>query len=377
MAYATISLFRSLTNQNREVISDSVLSSILPIADRLVNKIICSKVCLERLSGNINGTNKDFKTRHAPIADTTLKNVTVVDNCDTADFTASADAVDDALAGRLTGSSGSSIAMGKSGTASASINYTKASTSVDGTGKRLRVTVYIKDTQELSVSNAMSIRIGNSSSAYYVISFYRSDLIDGINEIDVPLTDMGTVGTPTYTALDYIYIEFNVAASANTITAGNLKMDFWRLEDIDSLDIADIEVFYATTDDSTGWTEYGSAQTITSIQDKEGIITMATAPTSSTAEAGVFASYAYVSKNMDWNLVNPAACYMAAHIASFIISGQAPNYDAIADSFARRDLAGAPDEWLRLSLSLLINAVGEDSSGIGFRCVETNSLTGV
>ena len=94
----------------------------------------------------------------------------------------------------------------------------------------------------------------------------------------------------------------------------------------------------------------------------------------STVKGGVFCNYSYVSDNMDWNLVNPAACYLAAHLASFIISGSAPNYTSIQDGFMRRDLAGAPDEWLRLCYSLLIEAVGEDSTGVGFRIADVDEV---
>ena len=375
MGYASISLYRKLTNQNKSIISDDVLNSILPIADRLVNKSIATKVALEQLDGQIDGSNKDFRTAFAPICDTTMKNVTVADNCDTADFDQSTDATADTLAGSLSDDGGSSIAMGKSGTSEATINYSKASTSVDGTGRRLKVTVFIKDLQQLDQGNAMEVRIGSGASDYYTKSFTREELRVGNNEVDINLLDMGTSGTPVITALDFIFIEFNVPASSDTITAGDLKMDNWRLEDIDSPDASDVEVFYATNDDTTGWRELGSAQTVSSIQDKDGIIVMSTAPTTTTAEAGVFANYSYVSRTMDWQLVNSAACYLAAHIAGFIIAGQAPNYTQIDDVFARRDVAGVPDEWLRLSLSLLIDAVGTGADGVGFRRVDTEDLT--
>ncbi len=368
MAYASVQLFRSLTNINKELISDNQLNAIFPIADRLVNKIIATQVNLEKIDGKIDGTNKDFLVAHAPIADTNMKNVTVVDNCDTADFAQSTDATADTLAGSLSPLGGSSISMGKSGTSEATVNYSKASTSVDGTGRRLKLTVFINDIQQLTKGNSMEVRIGSGASDYFTKSFTREELQSGNNEVDILLTDMGSSGTPVITALDYIYIEFNVPTTADTITAGDLKMDSWFLEDIDSPDIADVSVFYATTDDDSGFLEYGSSNTIASFQAQSGIITMSTAPTTTTAESGVFATYAYVSRSMDWNLVNPAACYVAAHLASFIIAGKAPNYAVIQDSFARRDLAGAPDEWLRLAIGLLNDAVGEEA--IGMRVVD-------
>ncbi len=375
MGYSSISLFRKLTNQNQTVISDSVLNAIIPIADRLVNKLISTRVALEKLDGQIDGSNKDFRTRFAPIADTTMKNVTTVDDCDTADFTASTDAVDDALTGKLVFGA-NSISMGKSGVTEAFTSYEKTeSSTVDGTGTRLKVTVFIKDTQELAVNDAFEIRIGNDNSAYFHKFLNRDVFRNGNNEIDIDLLDMGQTGSPDITTLDYIFISFKVPANADTIAAGNLKMDWWRLEDIDDPDISDVDIFYATNDDTTGWRELGSKQTVSSIQSQDGIIVMSTAPTTTTAEAGVFGSYAYVSRTMDWNLVNSAACYMVAHIASFIIAGSAPNYTTIQDAFARRDIAGSPDEWLRLALSILINAVGEGADGVGFRRVETRDLT--
>jgi len=371
MGYATISKFRALTNIDNNLISDQDLIEFLPIADRLINKLISTKIVLERLNGRIDGTNKDFRTKFAPICDTTLKNVTSVDNCDTADYTESSDATADTLAGSLSKDGGSSIAMGKDSTSTASINYTKATTAADGTGRRLKIAVYIKNITELVEGNAMEVKIGSASNAYYTKTFTREELRNGLNEVDILLTDMGTSGTPVITALDYIYIEFNVPASANLITHGDLKMDNWRLEDIDSPDISDMQVYYATNDDNTGFIEYGTANTITSFQAQEGIVTMTTAPTTTTAEAGVYGTYAYVSREMDWVLVNTAACYMAAHLCSFKIAGSAPNYSSIEDSFMRRDLAGAPDEWLRLCYSILDEAVGL-KGGVGFRSVESN-----
>ena len=167
MGYASIGLYRKLTNQNKSITSDAVLNAIIPIADRLVNKLIATRVALEKLDGKIDGSNTDFRTRFAPIADTTTKNVTTVDDCDTADFTASTDAVDDALTGKLVFGA-NSISMGKSGVTEAFTSYEKTEAAgVDGTGRRLKVTVFIKDTQELAVNDAFEIRIGNDNSAYF------------------------------------------------------------------------------------------------------------------------------------------------------------------------------------------------------------------
>lgn len=378
MGYATISLFRKLTNQTKEFVSDDILGSILPLADRLVNKLISTRIALEILDGNIDGSNKDFRTKFAPICDTNLKNVTLVDSCDVITGWTKGDNGDNPGAtGRLVYGSGA-VTLPKDATDGVTASWTKTlSTAVDGTGRRLKLSLYIKDTQVLGLDNAFTIRIGIDSSNYYSIMIDRKSLKNGINELDFELniTDMGLTGTVALTSLVYLYIAYDANLAADTVAAGQIIMDYWRLEDIDSADASDVEVFYATEDDSTGWRELGSKQAVSSIQDQDGIIVMTTAPTTTTAEAGVYGSYSYVSRTMDWNLVNSASCYMAAHIASFIISGNAPNFKQIEDSFARRDIAGAPDEWLRLALSILINAVGEGPDGIGFRRVETRDLT--
>ncbi len=376
MGYATTSLFRTLTNIKKELISDEELPDIFNIADKLVNKLISTPVVKEQLSGHINSTNKDFKTSHAPICDTTMENVLVLDACDaTTSWTASVDATAATLTGQLTEGYGG-LALGKDGTTVTSAGYTKTVDSKDGTGRRLKLALRIKDINVLKKTQALSIKVGSAADKTYGIILQRNQLKNGLNEFDFSLTDdMLASGTPVISALVYLSIEFTVASASDLITHADIIMDYWRLEDIDSPDIADVKVYYATTDDDSGFLEYGSSQTITSFQAEEGIITMTTAPTTTTAESGVFADYSYVSKNMDWTLVNTAACYMAAHLSSMKISGEAPNYTNIPDAISRRDLAGAPDEWLRLCYSIIINAVGEGSDGVGFRRVDTRDLT--
>ena len=371
MGYATISLFRNLTNMQKNLVDEPTLKAIFPIADRLINKQIATKVYREQLHGNINGTNKFFRTIFAPIADSTLKNTILLDNANTADWTDSTDASADSLVGALVLPS-SALALGKDGTASASATYTKTKAStVDGTGRRLRVSVLITEIKELAKDLALTLRVGNVDTDYFSIDFKREDLRNGINELNIEISEMGQTGTPDITTLDYMFIGFNTEASADLITSGDIIMDHWRIEDIDSPDTSDVQVFYATQDSENDLI-FGSAQAITGILADEGRIEMTTAPTTTTAKNGVWADYLFVSRDMDWNLINSASCYLAAHLASFKISGDSPNYGQIQDAFARRDLAGAPDEWLRLALSMVINAIGEAEDGIGFRRIEAD-----
>ncbi len=375
MGYATITNFRELTNISKDIISDNVLKSLFPVADRLVNKLISTPVKLEALKGNVNGTNKIFYTAHGPIADITLRNVLVVDTCDaTTSWTESTDALAAVVVGKIVEGSGA-LALGKDGVTVTVASYSKTVTSRDGTGRRLKLALFIRNVLELAEDDAVTIRIGSAVDAYYEVILQRKDLKNGLNELDFGLTsDMRAENSPTITALVYAFIGFEVEAASDTVAIGDIQMDYWRLEDIDSPDTADVIVYYAT-EDSNKVRVLGSAQAVTSLLRDEGSITMTTAPTTTTAIAGVFCNYSYVSDHMDWNLVPTAAVYMAAHLASFIISGNAPNYNTIEDGFMRRDLAGAPDEWLRLCYSILANAVGEDATGIGFRRVETEEET--
>lgn len=90
-----------------------------------------------------------------------------------------------------------------------------------------------------------------------------------------------------------------------------------------SVDGDDVSIFYATYDSVTNWRELGSAQTVTSIQDKEGIITMQTAPTNVTAEAGVFAIYRYDSAGQtSTDVYKLAACQYLGHLVSKKLQGQ-------------------------------------------------------
>jgi len=372
MGYATISQFRTLTNLNKSIVNDPTLKSIFLIADRLINKLISTQVYEEQLDGDIDGSNKYYYTSKRPICDITLKNVTLLDDCDTADWTDSTDAVADALGGKFVYGN-SSVMLGKDGTASATATYTKtAGATVDGTDRKLKVTIYIKSVDNLAEENALELRIGNTDTDYYAIKYNRSELKNGLNEFSILLTDMGSTGTPDIETLDYMFIGFITLALTDTVTSGDWAMDYWRLEDINSPDTDDVTVnsiIYDTQDRA----QYVS-HAVTAITARSGRIELTTAPTkndnsSTGAEGGVYADYSYTSPNTDWELINPASCYMAAHLVSLKVSGSAPNYGSIEEGFMRRDLAGAPDEWLRLCYSLITQAIGEDG-GIGFRTVE-------
>lgn len=202
MAYATLILFRSLTNFTVSEISDDEVNALLADADRAVVRLTTTEVYLEQLEGNIDGVNVDFRTRHRPIAD--------------------------------------------------------------------------KDA-------------------------------DG------------------------------------------------------SVDGSDVTIFYSTYDSVTNWRELGSGQTVTSIQAKEGIITMSTAPTTSTAEAGVFAIYRYDTKGQtSFDIYNLAATYYLAYMAANKIEGKTPNYNttdiSVRENVAKKDWLALCYETLDLQDKLFLDA---------------------
>jgi len=214
MAYATIAQFRSVTNFTVSEILDSEVTALIADADRAIVRLTTTEVYLERLGGNIDGTNVDFLTRHKPIAD--------------------ADA-------------------------------------------------------------------------------------------------SGTV------------------------------------------DKDDVTIYYATFDSVTNWKELGSAQTVSSVQSKEGIITMSAAPTTTTAEAGVFGIYRYDSRgNTSTDIYKLAACQFLGHLVSKKLEGQnIKNFSIEKD--LREKISGI--DWLGLvyeTLALQDKLFLDAPKGIGIPTMNTS-----
>ena len=81
---------------------------------------------------------------------------------------------------------------------------------------------------------------------------------------------------------------------------------------------------------------------------------MDTAPTTTTAEAGVFAIYRYDSAGSQSNDIRKlAACYYLAHIISSKNMGEFPDYSQTASiaPYLRKDLGGG--DWLGLCYETL------------------------
>lgn len=367
MAYASVSHLRQLTNFSKELVPDSIVQAYVPFVDKMIIRNVSTLVYLEKLSGDIDGSNTYFRTKYKPLADINRGNLTLVDSCNVATgWTKGGDGGDPGVAGALVYGS-HCLSLAKSGSSTTSASFTKTlSTAVDGTDCRLKITFYLKDVEEFGKASALTIRIGADASNYYQRVFRREELHNGIFEVDlkIDIKEMALTGTVALTALDYLYIDFSTKTIASTIAAGNVKMDYWRLENPDVLDTTDLKVYYATLQSTENKILYGSVQTLSAVLAKEGRVTVSTAPTTTTASQGVFGTYRYTAADLDEELVKLAATYLLAHFCSFIIAGNAPNMSLTTDAFLRRDIAGAPDEWLRLAISTINEALGPKEIGL-------------
>ncbi len=119
-----------------------------------------------------------------------------------------------------------------------------------------------------------------------------------------------------------------------------------------SYNTEDVDVFFAKYDDSTNFIEYGTKKNISNIQDKEGIITVDTSPTSTTAEAGVFVTYRTWNKtDLSYDQIFLAIYYYCAYLVKNKLEGTAPDFNLIGASYLRRDAVGG--DWLKKCYDIL------------------------
>lgn len=148
--------------------------------------------------------------------------------------------------------------------------------------------------------------------------------------------------------------------------------------DMDSdVDISDIQVFYATFD-SNNRLDYGSAQTVSAVDAQSGNFTMSTAPTTVTAEAGIYVTYFSTVEDLDYTSIRMAATYMLAHLVSIKLRGETPNYKTIDAAYLRQQTTGLVtrliDPWqhpyLKAALEIIHDILGKGKDGIGFSRVD-------
>jgi len=166
------------------------------------------------------------KIRIKALADT----AETVDDCEVPDWEESTEATEPTQNGTEKKEGDYSVDMGKSGTSASYFGYSRdLSSQYDGDGKTLKVWLYVYDINELLESNSVRIFIGNDSSNHYYKNFSRAELENGWNDIGAALSGFSQYGSPDINNLDWLRIYFYTYSTADTISHGHLKMDYWRL----------------------------------------------------------------------------------------------------------------------------------------------------
>lgn len=163
----------------------------------------------------------------------------ILDNCDSLgvgpnDWQDSADASAAALDTTNFQEKGASIKLGKTGTGGATFSYTRTlAATVDGSSATEFAIwlnpVIATDYDKLASTDALELRIGSDSSNYKSIKFDRAELIVGWQRLKVTISDMTDTSSPDMSALDYLSVILKTTNASDTITSGNILMDYWTL----------------------------------------------------------------------------------------------------------------------------------------------------
>lgn len=153
----------------------------------------------------------------------------VVDNCNVADWSDSAD-MTTALNTTDYKEGEKSLNITKSGGANATASTSKTTTSRDFTSKNISLWVYIKDAAmlaKLAASDCFELRFGSDSSNYYQWKKDAADFAVGWNLIkNLNTTNATTVSSPVIAACDYTYVGITATGAAITWSAGDMIMDY-------------------------------------------------------------------------------------------------------------------------------------------------------
>jgi uncharacterized phage protein gp47/JayE len=218
-------------------ISAEVHDYVDGVYDYPLNERIISSV--SSIGGTVSGSPYVFvvTTDYTIEADVSITDIDVtsiveVDDCDTADWTESTDASADATEAVDKRQGTASLKLGKSGTSSNTFSYEKVlSGSKNGSGKHLQFWMYINSGTDLSkiVSAKIIIGSGGSAANSYEMPISLSTLETGwkMYSLSYQSTTAVRVGTPSISAIDYVKIVFVTSAAGDTITSGNIKMDYW------------------------------------------------------------------------------------------------------------------------------------------------------
>lgn len=126
-----------------------------------------------------------------------------------------------------------SINMGKDGVGSAVFYYQKdMAASVDCSSvTRFYLDFRVDNSTDLAkfkTTACLIVRIGSSSGNYKYLEFDKADLIVGWQRLSILVSSMSDTGVPVMSAVDFIQLRMETTNATDTITHGNLLMDYWR-----------------------------------------------------------------------------------------------------------------------------------------------------
>jgi hypothetical protein len=194
-------------------------------------------------------------TTAADITDTDLETpipitgTELADNCETVgNWAESADGADSLNSTTYKEGSGA-LNLEKPGTTASSVIYYNNNnmTSLDFTSKDLWVWLYIKDATTyaklVAAGTAVQMRYGNDYNVnYYYIDYTKAQLAVGWNLLTMNTTSGTEVGSVTLNACDSGAIEITFTATSDTLAAGDVVLDDWKLASSDDY----IKSFQAT-----------------------------------------------------------------------------------------------------------------------------------
>lgn len=125
-----------------------------------------------------------------------------------------------------------SLNLTKMDVTSALVSAYKATPTLNFTGKRLYVFVYLTPsifTMLKSSGTALTVRFGSDSSNYYEYTRTLAQLSIGNNPINFTSAEATVVGTPVITTCVYTYISYETNNAGDTTVNGDFIMDDFKL----------------------------------------------------------------------------------------------------------------------------------------------------
>lgn len=182
--------------------------------------------------------------------------------------------------------------------------------------------------------------------------FTPSDIADSIVTALIPLADRAVLHIATIEVYDE-KLTGDIDGSNKIFTSQHKP-----IADIDfdkDIDKDDVTVYLVDYDDEENPI---SAETeVDTVNARDGIVTLTTAPTTSNAEVGVHIDYRYYKSPVDFDLLTLAANYYLAYLCEMKIQGKEAEDFSLSDPESLRASKGkilsAKSHWLSLALAQL------------------------